>query len=160
MNFGEDPPASPSSTVTKSESVVEEERLMSPAPEENIPRLQKRKSLQLWKRKSNLTLNNAFAAMNGKENQPQPQDVGVNGGTITTTAATGSSINEAAQNGMTNGKHEGEDDVTMEDGDTERSLSESEEPPPRRSWSPPPQLPMFVGGGGGLGGADLFKDIH
>lgn len=31
---------------------------------------------------------------------------------------------------------------------------------PTRSYSPPPQLPEFVGAGVGLGGDDLFKDIH
>ena len=157
MNFGDDTPASPVSTGTKGESVVEEERPMSPTPEENIQPLQKRKSMQIWKRKSSQALSSAFAAMNGKENQPQPQNAVMNGGT--TTAVTGSGMN-GTQNGMTNGKHEGEDDVITEDADAEQSLQESEEAPPRRSWSPPPQLPEFVGGGGGLGGADLFKDIH
>ena len=158
MNIGEDTPASPTSIGTKGESVAEEERPMSPTPEENIQPIQKRKSMQIWKRKSSQALSNAFAAMNGKENQPQPQNAVVNGGT--TTAVTGSGMNGGAPDGMTNGKHEGEDDVTMEDRDGEHPLRESEEVPPRRSWSPPPQLPEFVGGGGGLGGADLFKDIH
>ena len=159
MNFGDDTPASPSSIGTKGESVVEEERPMSPTPEENIQPIQKRKSMQIWKRKSSQALSNAFSSMNGKENQqPQPQSTVVNGG-VTTTIVT-SSVMNGAQNGMTNGKHEGEDDVTTEDAETEQSLQESEEAPPRRSWSPPPQLPEFIGGGGGLGGEDLFKDIH
>ena len=160
MNFGDDTPASPTSIGTKGESVVEEEKPMSPTPEENIPPLQKRKSMQIWKRKSSQALSNAFAAMNGKENQPQPQNVVVNGGGTRTIIVTDSSMN-GAQNGTTNGKHERDDDVTMdEDAETEQSLQESEEAPPRRSWSPPPQLPEFVGGGAGLGGEDLFKDIH
>ena len=131
---------------------------MSPTPEENIQPLQKRKSMQIWKRKSSQALSNASTAMNGKENEPQPQNVVVNGGTKT--VIVGSGMN-GAQNGMTNGKHEKDDDVTTEDADGERSLAdESEEALPRRSWSPPPQLPEFIGGGGGLGGEDLFKDIH
>lgn len=154
MNFGDDPPASPSSNVTRGESVVEEERPMSPTPEENIQPTQKRKSGTFWKRKSSLNLNSAFAGMNGKENQPH--NAGLNG---ETTAVRDGHLNQG-QNGMTNGKHEAEEDAPMEDADTERSLLESDEPLPRKSWSPPPQLPMFVGGGGGLGGADLFKDIH
>ncbi len=154
MNFGEDTPASPTSTVTHEDSVVQEQRPLTPAPEEEIQGTQKRKSGTFWRRKSSLTLGATFAAMNGKENQPQ--NGGMNGGS---TDATGGNIN-AGQNGMTNGKHKGEKDTTMEDADTERSLSEIEEPLPPRSYSPPPQLPMFVGGGGGLGGEDLFKDIH
>ena len=155
MNYGEDAPASPLSAVTNGETVIEEERPMSPAPEENIQRGQKRKSLNIWRRKSSLTLNNAFAEMNGKENQPQ--NTGLNGGTI---VATGGENGNEGQNGLTNGKHKRGENVMMEDADTEKSLRESEEPPPRKSWSPPPQLPMFVGGGGGLGGEDMFKDIH
>ena len=127
---------------------------MSPAPEEDLQRAQRRKSGTFWKRKSSLNLNKAFAGMNGKENQPQ--NAGLNGGTA---VAAGDNMSEG-QNGMTNGKHEKEEDVPTEDADTEKSLSEIEEPLPRRSWSPPPQLPMFVGGGGGLGGEELFKDIH
>ena len=158
MNFGDDTPASPSSIGTKGESIAEEERPMSPTPEENIQPIQKRKSMQIWKRKSSQALSNAFASMNGKENQSQPQSTVMNGDG-TTTIIISSGIN-GTQNGMTNGKHEGEDDVTTEDAEAEQSLQESEEAPPRRSWSPPPQLPEFIGGGGGLGGADLFKDIH
>ena len=156
MNFGEDTPASPTSTGTREESVVEEkeQRPMSPAPEENIQGVQKRKSGTFWRRKSSLNLSSAFAAMNGKENQPQ--NVGMNGGS---TVATANNTHEGP-NGLTNGKHEGEEDVADEDEETEKSLSVMEEPLPPRSYSPPPQLPMFVGGGGGLGGEDLFKDIH
>lgn len=184
MNFGEDTPASPASSVARDEMSIEKERPMIPAPDEDIPRVQKRKSGTFWRRKSSLNLAGAFAGMNGKENQPQ--NVETKGGP--TVPADGNANGE--QNGLTNGKHKGEEDVTMEDVDrersqtersqtersqtersqyersqtersqTERSLSEFDEPLPRRSWSPPPQLPMFVGGGGGLGGAELFKDIH
>ena len=163
---------------------------MSPAPEEDMPRVQKRKSGTFWRRKSSLNLAGAFSGMNGKQNQPQNVE-NMNGGS---TVATDANTN-GGQNGMTNGKHKAEEDVTMEDVDrersqtersqteksqtersqtersqtersqtersqTERSLSEFDEPLPRRSWSPPPQLPAFVGGGGGIGGEDLFKDIH
>lgn len=154
LNFGENSPASPTSTVTRGESVVEGNRPLTPAPEDDIQGVQKRKSGTFWRRKSSLNLAGAFAVMNGKENQPQ--NAGLNGGS---TGATGGTMNEA-QNSMTNGKHEGEEDVTMEDLDRERTLSELEEPLPPRSYSPPPQLPVFVGGGGGLGGEDMFKDIH
>lgn len=154
MVYGEDTSASPTSTATRGESVVDEKRPLTPAPEDEIQSMPKRKSGTFWRRKSSLNLSNAFAAMNGKENQPQ--NAGSNGGS---NGATGDNTN-GEQNGLTNGKHEGEEDVTMEDLDTEQSLPESEEPLPPRSYSPPPQLPMFVGGGGGLGGEDMFKDIH
>ena len=154
MKFAEDAPASPASTATKSESVAEEQRPQTPAPEEGIERTQRRKSGTFWRRKSSLNLNNAFANMNGKENQSP--NGGLNGSTTTTT---GGDIHEG-RNGLTNGKHSGEEDVTMEDADTEKSLPEIEEPMSPRTWSPPPQLPEFIGGGGGLGGADMFKDIH
>ena len=154
MNFGEDTPASPTSTATRGESVVEEEKPMSPAPEEDVQGAPKRKSGTFWRRKSSLNLSTAFAETNGKENRPQ--STGANGGS---TVATDGNTN-GGPNGMTNGKHEGEEDVPIEDADTEKSLSEIEEPLPRKSWSPPPQLPMFVGGGGGLGGEDMFKHIH
>lgn len=154
MNFGEDTPASPASTLTRGESVVEEERSMSPTPDDEIQGAPKRKSGTFWKRKSILNMSNAFAGIDGKENQPQ--NGGLNGGSI---GANGGNKNEG-QNGMANGKHKVEEDVSMEDMDTEGPLPDIEEPLPRRSWSPPPQLPVFVGGGGGLGGEDLFKDIH
>lgn len=154
MNFGEDTPASPTSTATREDSVGEEQRPLTPAPEEELQGVQKRKSGTFWRRKSSLSLANAFAGTNGKENQPQ--NTGLNGGSA---GATGGHTIEG-RNSMVNGKHAGEEDVTMEDSDTERPASELEEPLPPRSYSPPPQLPEFVGGGGGIGGADLFKDIH
>ena len=101
-----------------------------------------------------MNLSGAFAAMGGKPNQAQ--NGGVNGESA---RATGGATNEG-QRGMTNGKHEAEDDVTIEDADTEKSASELEEPLPPRSYSPPPQLPPFVGGGAGFGAEDMFKDIH
>ena len=154
MNFGEDTPSSPTSTVPRDESVAEEQRPMTSAPEEDNPRAQRRKSGTFWRRKSSLNLNTAFAAMNGKENQPQ--NGGLNGGT---TAINSDHANEG-QNGMLNGNHEKEEETTMEDAETENSLPEIDEPLPPRTYSPPPQLPEFVGGGGGLGGEDMFKDIH
>lgn len=133
---------------------------MTPAPEEALQDVPRRKSGTFWRRKSSLNLSGAFSAMNGKETQPK-NVVGLNGGS---TGASGAHTN-GAQNGLTNGKHgseqdEDDDDVTMEDLHTEKSLPEIQEPLPPRSYSPPPQLPVFVGGGGGLGGEDLFKDIH
>lgn len=157
MAYGEDSPASPASSATRGESVMEEKRPLTPAPEEELQNAPRRKSGTFWKRKSSLNLSSAFSAMNGKEHQPQnaASNRGVSG-----------AHTNGGQNGLTNGKHEGEkeeeddDDATMEDLHTEKSLPEIQEPLPPRSYSPPPQLPVFVGGGGGLGGEDLFKDIH
>ena len=154
MNFGEDTSASPTNTATKDESVAGETTPLSPAPEEEIQIMPKRKSGTFWRRRSNMNLAGAFAAADGKANQAQ--NGGVNG---ESTKATGGATN-GEQHGMTNGKHEADDDVTMEDADTEKSASELEEPLPPRSYSPPPQLPAFVGGGAGLGAEDMFKDIH
>lgn len=153
MSSGDDNSASSASPMTKGESVVEEERPLSPGPEDVIQGA-RRKSGTFWKRKSSLTLSNAFAAMNGKENQPQ--NAGLNG---EATGARGGDT-DGGKNSMTNGRHEDEEDVTMEEMDSENSLPEVLEPLPPRSYSPPPQLPLFVGGGGGLGGEDMFKDIH
>ena len=127
---------------------------MSPTPDDEIQGAPKRKSGTFWKRKSMLSMSNAFAGIDGQENQPQ--NGGLNGGSI---GANGGNTNEG-QNGMANGIYKVEEDVSIEDMDTERPLPDIEEPLPRRSWSPPPQLPVFVGGGEGLGGEDLFKDIH
>lgn len=154
MAFGGDTAASPPSPVTKGESVVEKERPLSPAPEEEIRGVQKRKSGTFWRRKSSLNLNNAFAAMNGKEGQPQ--DVAVVGGSIGATDGD----TDGGRKSMPNGRHKVEEDATVEDLDTEKPLPELEEPLSPRSYSPPPQLPAFVGGGGGLGAEDMFKDIH
>lgn len=154
MAFGGNTPASPPSPATKGESVVEKERPLSPAPEDEIRVVQKRKSGTFWRRKSSLNLNNAFTAMNGKEGQPQ--DTGLVGGS--TGAADGDT--DGGKNNMANGKYGVEENVTVEDLDTEKPLPELEESLPPRSYSPPPQLPAFVGGGGGLGGEDMFKDIQ
>lgn len=156
MAYGEDNATSPASSVTRGgDSVVEEKRPLTPALEEEMQGVPKRKSGTFWRRRSSLNLSGAFAAMNGKENQPQ--NAGLNGGS---NGAAGGYTN-GGQNGLTNGRHEAEEeDVAMEDLDREKSLPEIEEPLPPRSYSPPPQLPVFVGGGGGLGGEDLFKDIH
>ena len=156
MVYGEVSPASSPSSATRGEGVVEERRPLTPAPEEASHDVPRRKSGTFWRRKSNLNLSSAFSAMNGKENQSKNADL--NGG------ASGGHTN-GAQNGLTNGKHgeeqeEDDDYATMEDLHTEKSLPEIQEPLPPRSYSPPPQLPDFVGGGGGLGGEDLFKDIH
>lgn len=156
MTYGEDSPASPASSVTRGESVLEEKRPLTPAPEEELQYAPRRKSGTFWRRKSSLNLSSAFSAMNGKENQPQN---GASNGAVSGVYTNG------GQNGLTNGKHEGEeedddDDATMGDLHDEKSLSEIQEPLSPRSYSPPPQLPLFVGGGGGLGGEDLFKDIH
>lgn len=154
MNFGEDTPASPTSATMRDESGEEGERSATPGPEEAMQGTQRRKSGTFWRRKSNMTMGGAVVGMNGKENQPL--NVGVNGGS---TGPMGGHANDQ-QRGMTNGRHEGEEDATMEDADRDKSLPELEEPLPPRSYSPPPQLPVFVGGGGGLGGEELFKDIH
>lgn len=152
MSYGEDTPASPGSSVTRGDSVVEEERPQAAAPEDEIQGMQKRKSGTFWRRKSNLSLSGAFTVVNGRETQPQ--NAGSNG---TSAGATGGGNTDGGQNGMTIGRHEGEEDATMEDLDTEKPLPEPLSP---RSYSPPPQLPAFVGGGGGLGGEDMFKDIQ
>lgn len=154
MNFGEGSPASPIHPVTRGDSEVGQERPLTPAAEDEIQGMPKRKSGTFWRRKSSLNLNNAFAAMNEKENQQR--NTGFNGGSI---GATGDNM-DRGQKSVTNGRHEGEEDVRSEDLDMEKSLPEIVEPLPSRSYSPPPQLPLFVGGGGGLGGEDLFKDIH
>lgn len=155
MNYGEDTTASPRSSVIRGDSVVEEERPQTAAPEDEIQDVPKRKSGTFWRRKSSLNMSGAFATINGKENQPQ--NAGSNG-TLTGAAVGGDT--GGGLNGMTNGRHEGEEDATMEDLDTEKPLPEIVGPLSPRSYSPPPQLPVFVGGGGGLGGEDLFKDIH
>lgn len=156
MVYGEVSPASSPSSATRGESAEDEKRPLTPAPEEALQDAPRRKSGTFWRRKSSLNLSGAFAAMNGKGSQPQ--NAGLNG------EASGAHTN-GAQNGLTNGKHEAkredeDEDATMEDLHTEKSLPEIQEPLPPRSYSPPPQLPVFVGGGGGLGGEDLFKDIH
>lgn len=157
MNFGEDAPASPAST--RGEFVAEEQRPLTPAPEDELQDAPRRKSGTFWRRKSSLSLGNAFLGINGKENQPQ--NTGLNGGSP---GPMGGNAVEG-QNSLTNGRHgaeedTAEEDTAMEDLDTEKEWPELEEPLPPRSYSPPPQLPEFVGGGVGLGGADLFKDIH
>lgn len=158
MVYGEGSPASSPNSATRGESLVEEKRPLTPAPEEALQEVPRRKSGTFWRRKSSLNLSSAFSALNGKD-ETQPQNAGLNGG------ASGGHTN-GAQNGLTNGKHggeqedDGDDDATMEDLNTEKSLPEIQEPLSPRSYSPPPQLPVFVGGGGGLGGEDLFKDIH
>ena len=154
MNFGDDTSSSPTNTATKDGSVAEETRPLSPAPEEEIQIMPKRKSGTFWRRRSNLNLAGAFSAADGKVNQAQ------NGGVNGESARATSGVTSGAQHGMTNGKHEAEDDVTMADADTEKSASELEELLPPRSFSPPPQLPAFIGGGAGLGAEDMFKDIH
>lgn len=153
MNFGDYSPASPTSPVTKGESVADEDGPRSPAPVEEIQDLPKRKSGTFWRRKSSLNLSSAFAATDGKGNQSP------NAGSNGESTATGGNT-DGGQNSMTNGRHEGEEDATAEDLDTEKPLPEIVEPLWPRSYSPPPQLPLFVGGGGGLGGEDIFKDIH
>ena len=153
MRFGEDNSATPTSPLKKGESVTEEERPLTPAPEDDLQGVQKRKSGTFWRRKSSLTLDNVFAGTNGKENQPQT--AGFNNGSIKATDRM-----DEGQNGMINGKHQGDEDVTVEDVDEKNPLPEFEESFSPRSYSPPPQLPAFVGGGGGLGGEDLFKHIN
>lgn len=85
---------------------------------------------------------------------------GANGGT-------GVGQNDAT-NRVVNGKHNGVNGHS-EDGKMGGMGGQENEKPlptldqvPTRSYSPPPQLPEFivVGAGVGLGGDDLFKDIH
>ena len=154
MNYGEDTTASPRNSVLRGDSVVEENRPQTAAPEDETLDVPKRKSGTFWRRKSSLNMS-GYSTVNGKEDQPQNAD---SDGTWTGAAVGGDTGGGLTT--MTNGRHEGEEDATMEDLGTEKPLPEIVKPLSPRSFSPPPQLPMFVGGGEGLGGEDLFKDIH
>lgn len=132
-------------TRINGDTVLEDERekrLPTPAPDSDFPAVKKRKSGTFWRRKSSLGLGTSL---------------GENGGT-------GMGQNSSPN---TNGEHSmmdrgrGEDAVINGQGNGESPTSdEMSKIQSTRSASPPPQIPMFVGGGIGLGGEDLFKDIH
>lgn len=95
----------------------------------------KRKSATFWRRKSTQSLADALEnQIPGRGKRP----------------SAGDDVSRAHR----------DHDVAMGDMDTEKMLPQAHEAPITRSDSPPPQLPEFVGAGGGLGGEDLFRDIH
>lgn len=127
-----------------------EDRAPTPAPGSDFPTMKKRKSGTFWRRKSSFGMGTALGD-NGYTGAGQTQNV---------IGATSPSMKEG-HGVMNRGRGE---DVTMNGQEHERSPSDAE---PEmlsiesfRSASPPPQIPDFIGGGGGLGGEDLFKDIH
>ena len=154
---GEDGVNSPNLGIS-GEAVIEEEsqgRSPTPAPGNDFPTITKRKSGTFWRRKSSLGFGSNIGV--------SPQ-TGVNGHEITNGATSGGdSINNARYNGLnggesgTNGIYDG---AARTIGQRNGNISPDAEKAPFRSWSPPPQLPDFIGGGDGLGGEDLFKDIH
>ena len=81
---------------------------------------------------------------------------GTNGTTTRTVNGDQGTVNGGKQNGL-NGTHD--EDSLMEGVENEKPLP-SIDLTRTRTYSPPPQLPDFIGGGGGLGGEDIFKDIH
>ena len=85
---------------------------------------------------------------------------GANGGTgVGQNGATNRAVN-GKQNGV-NGHSEDVKMGGMGGQENDRPLPALDQVP-TRSYSPPPQLPEFVvvGAEAGLGGDDLFKDIH
>jgi len=159
MNFGSEGDKgnqTPSSGI-KSDSMVEGEasiRSPTPASNDDFPTVKKRKSGTFWRRRSSMGLDTAFGPNGGS---------GV--GTIDTT--------NGAMNGNRHGDHNDlnrdHKEVAITEQENEKQLPQiplspvtnyEEEMLPQRSYSPPPQLPDFIGAGGGLGGEDLFKDIH
>ena len=143
------------------DTVVEEgqRRSPTPAPDSEIPTVRKRKSGTFWRRKSSLGM---ASALDTDGNTLSKQNVVTNGATNGAVhgGLNGTNGSLAGVEELQNGMHGGHETGTINGG------SGNEEPlpdlgmVPTRSWSPPPQLPAFIGGGGGLGGEDLFKDIH
>lgn len=134
------------------ETVLEDEgegRAPTPAPGSDFPTMKKRKSGTFWRRKSSWGMGTAL----GEDGTGAGPNQSIIGATSPNTNGGHSVINR--------GRGE---DVTINSQEDERSPSDAELETPRvesiRSASPPPQIPDFIGAGGGLGGEDLFKDIH
>lgn len=98
---------------------------------------------------------------------------GANGGTADGTNETTNGISRGSTNGDYNDLNGDHKESPVGDQESEKQLPDIpmsplsrtsttnfEELMPKRSYSPPPQLPHFVGEGSGLGGEDMFKDIH
>ena len=140
-----------SAAASMNETLVDDQPMRSttPMPGDEIQGVKKRKSGTFWKRKSNLSLFNAYHSAEQ------------NGTTGTTKGANGSS-GSTKVNGYTNGETYQDTDVIMGGTDDHTEYTNSLSPSAtKRSVSPPPQLPAFVGGGGGLGLGvdDMFKDF-
>lgn len=109
-------------------------RSSTPMPDEDAPRIGKRKSGTFWRRSS---------------------------GTL-------AGVLENEKHGWSKKPSEAEAEVETDswrDEDTNRGGVNFDKPlpdfvEPKKTASPPPQIPEFIGGGEGLGGEDLFKDIH
>ncbi len=130
--------------ASTNETLVDDQPMRSttPMPGDEIQGIKKRKSGTFWKRKSNLSLFNAYNS--GEQN----------GAAGTTNGTNGSA--------KTNGYSNGHQDVDVAMGGTDDHTEHANGTSPlafKRSASPPPQLPAFVGGGGGLGLGmdDIFK---
>ncbi len=150
---GEDNGSVAGRSTLNGETVLEDEGeapSTTAAPGSEFPTAKKRKSGTFWRRKSSLGMDTALGK-NGTTRAGQNQN---------TIGATSSVIN-GGYSFMDRGP--GEDVITTSQ-ENERSPtaheSELSQYESIRSISPPPQIPDFIGGGGGLGGEDLFKDIH
>ena len=147
MSFiaGEDTGSRPSTPKTNGQTTLDEgesARSPTPGPASDLPTITKRQSGTFWRRRSSMGLATAFGA----------------------NAGTG-----VAQNGSANGVSVVQNEINGHSQDVKLNGidgQENEKPLPElnlvpsRTYSPPPQLPEFIGAGTGLGGEDLFKDIH
>ena len=172
MQFGRDSEDMGSTAASpgglNGDTVMEEEgdnRSTTPAPGSDMPTISKRKSGTFWKRRSSLSLATAFRAASGTGAGDQNENKRMSALNGLNSEQTGSPSNVPRTNGV-NGIN-GHDAVRDEEPTTNgHRSSENDRRLPSlnltstRSYSPPPQLPAFVGGGGGLGGEDIFKDIH
>ena len=148
MSFvsGEDSGSRPSTPGPGGDIAIDEEesvRSPTPGPGCDPPTTKKRKSGTFWTRTSSTGLATAVGADGGT-------GAGQNGAT------------DRAVNGKQNVVNGHSEDIKMGGmgGQGKEKPLPALDQLPTRSYSPPPQLPEFVGAGVGLGGDDLFKDIH
>ena len=120
-------------------------RSPTPGPGSDPPTRTKRKSGIFWRRTSSVGLATAFGA-NGSTG------AGPNGATNRAVNGNQNEVNGDSENVKMGGMG----------GQENEKPSPTLDQVPTRSYSPPPQLPEFVvvGAEAGLGGDDLFKDIH
>jgi hypothetical protein len=147
MSFiaGEDTGSRPSTPRPSGQTTLDEgdsARSPTPGPGSDLPTISKRQSGTFWRRRSSMGLATAFGANGGTG---VAQNGSANGGSVARNGINGHSEN-VKLNGI--GGQENEKPLP------ELNLV------PSRTYSPPPQLPEFIGAGTGLGGEDLFKDIH